>query len=364
MSAENSLPRAETDDLRRRLVVGLVGAALLVALLVVGLSWAKWLPYLDKTTSLSDTGAWDGAAIFDTATTASSPWAAGWDFTVAYFTAVWRALVVAVLVAAAVDALIPRRWLLAALGRRTAVSQSLVGGIVSMPSMMCTCCSAPVARSLRQRGTPVAGCIAYWVGNPVLNPAVLVFLLLVLPWQYAVVRLLVGVVVVVGAGVAVSRFLERRQVAAAVADVDAAPDDDAGSLREMPGRYLRSLTRFTVVLVPEYVVAVFAVGMVSGPLSNFDGITQQLGVVAVLLVAVVATALVVPTGGEIPVIAAVTAAGATAGVGGVLLIALPALSLPSMLMVGRSFGWRATGLTAGVVVVGSLAAGGMLAVLS
>jgi len=355
-------PPTETDDARRRVVVGLVGLAVLALLLVGGLAWAKWLPYLDKTTVLSDTGAWDGGAIFDSTADAASPWAAGWDFAVAYFQAVWRALLVAVLVAAAVDALLPRAWLLAALGRRTRVGQSLVGGAVSTPSMMCTCCAAPVAASLRQRGTPIAGCIAYWIGNPVLNPAVLVFLLLVLPWQYAAVRLVVGVVLVVGAAALVARVLEHAPRASRT--VDPAPAEDAESVGQLPGRYLRSLVRFTVVLVPEYVVAVFAVGLVSGPLSNFDGLQQQLGVAAVLLAAVVATALVVPTGGEIPVIAAVTAAGAGAGLGGVLLIALPALSLPSMLMVGRSFGWRATGATGALVVAASLVAGGALAVLS
>ena len=231
-----------------------------------------------------------------------------------------------------------------------------------MPSMMCTCCTAPVATSLRRRGTPLAGCISYWIGNPVLNPAVLVFLLLVLPWQYAAVRLVLGAALVIGAGVLVARAVEPAPLASSPVTVLPEPRD-AESLAELPGRYLRSLIRFTVVLVPEYVITVFAVGMVSGMLSDFGEFQRQLGVVAVLLTAVIATALVVPTGGEIPVIAAVTAAGAGAGLGGVLLIALPALSLPSMVMVGRSFGWRATGVTGVLVVGASVLAGGILAVL-
>src|SRR3546814_13687516 len=85
------------------------------------------------------------------------------------------------------------------------------------------------------------------------------------------------------------------------------------ALRELPGRYLRSLVRFAVVLIPEYVVIVFLTGLLSGWLSDFAGLDQSLGAAAVLLVALVGTALVIPTGGEIPVLAALLAVGAGMG---------------------------------------------------
>jgi uncharacterized membrane protein YraQ (UPF0718 family) len=77
----------------------------------------------------------------------------------------------------------------------------------------------------------------------------------------------------------------------------------------------------------------------------------------------VATALVIPTGGEIPVIVGLVAAGASAGVAGVLLVTLPALSVPSMVMVARTFSGRVVAGLAGLVVLGGLLAGGLLAAL-
>jgi len=87
-------------------------------------------------------------------------------------------------------------------------------------------------------------------------------------------------------------------------------------------------------------------------------------VLAVVVAAVLGTLLVIPTGGEIPVIVVALAAGAGSGVAGVLLVALPALSLPSMVMVGRALGWRATWATAAAVAVGALVSGGLVALLS
>jgi uncharacterized membrane protein YraQ (UPF0718 family) len=88
------------------------------------------------------------------------------------------------------------------------------------------------------------------------------------------------------------------------------------------------------------------------------------GVVAVVMAAIVGTVLVLPTGGEIPILLGLAAAGASAGVLGALLIALPALSLPSAVMVGRAIGWRVTAATAGATVVTAVVAGGLLSALS
>ncbi len=336
-------------------------------LLIVGLAWAKWLPYVEKSGALADSGSWSGGPIFEAAGPAGSvrTLSGAWAFTVDYFVAVWRALVVAVLLGAALDALVPRRWLLAVLTRSTRSRQAFVGGALSLPAMMCSCCSAPVTVGMRRRGAPLSASVAFWLGNPVLNPAVLVFLILVLPWPYATARLLVGVVLVVVAALVAARVAARDPASARTVQATAAIDagDDDPTLRELPGRYLRSLARFTLVLVPEYVVVVFALGLVSGSLSDFAGWQRDLGLAALVAVALVATALVIPTGGEIPVVAALAAVGAEAALGGVLLIALPALSVPSMVMVGRALGWRATGAVAGVVVAASLVAGGVLAVL-
>jgi uncharacterized protein len=96
------------------------------------------------------------------------------------------------------------------------------------------------------------------------------------------------------------------------------------------------------------------VGYLSGWLSDFSGLDARLGIAAVLVCAVVGTLLVIPTGGEIPVVLALTAAGVGAGTAGALLITLPALSVPSMIMVGRALSWRITLAMAAVVAIAGL----------
>ena len=345
----------------RRTALALTALSLAVA--VLGLLWAKWLPYTDRVLGYAAGGSYKGSSLL-TAGAGENPFARAWTFTWTYTNAVWKALAVALVVSACVDVLVPRRWLLKVLGGRGTWGGSLAGGLVALPAMMCTCCSAPLAVTMRRAEVPVPAALAFWLGNPVLNPAVLIFLGLLAPGSWVIVRIVLGAALVFGFSGLVGHLLRGRARSAPAETLPAAKRAlaEAGgeplSWREVPGRLLRSFVRLAVVLVPEYLLVVFLVGLIGEPLGRVLG---HGGLLAIVIAAVVGTVLVLPTAGEIPILLGLAAAGASAGVLGALLIALPAISLPSAVMVGRALGWRATAATAGATVVAGLVAGGLLA---
>jgi hypothetical protein len=329
----------------RRVAIGL-GAFVVVA--VACLTWAKWSPYLAKTQTILDTDSYPGSSILDEAGRAKAgpSLAGGWDFTVAYFKAIWQALVAALLIAAGVLALLPRRRVVRALSAGR--FPTLTAGLWSIPSMMCTCCTAPVTTALCRSGVPTSSALAYWVGNPVLNPAVIVFMAILLPWQWVATRVILGALLVFGVTAVVAKVVSSREQVAPEA-VDAAEEESPG--------YFRSLLRLAVVLVPEYLVVVFLVGTFRGWLFPFDGGAGEWAALVAIGAAVVGTLVVIPTAGEIPILTGLAAAGAGAGVIGAGLIVLPAVCLPSMVMVGRALGWRVTAaMGAGVALTGVLGA--------
>nr|WP_294690634.1 permease [uncultured Friedmanniella sp.] len=167
--------------------------ALALAVTALGLLWAKWLPYTDRVLSLVTSRAWEGTSVL-LAGEGEPSLLRAWDFTVLYTEAVWKALAVALVVAASVDVLVPRSWLLRALGRRTPWRGSVAGGLAALPGMMCTCCTAPIAVTMRRAGVPTSATLAFWLGNPVLNPAVIIFLALLVPWPWVAVRVVLGLV--------------------------------------------------------------------------------------------------------------------------------------------------------------------------
>lgn len=325
----------------------IAGVALFAAITAGGLLYAKWWPYSHKLAHLFAGAAYPGRSITGNA----------WHFTVAYGRAVWVALAAALLIGAGLETLLPRAVLTRALGNSSRrFSASLAAGAASMPCMMCTCCSAPVVRSMRRSGVSNQAALSFWLGNPLLNPAVVVILALVLPWQYAASRILVGAAIVFVAAPLISRLAPNspHRHDAAITPVVHKPK---------PAGYFAALARLAVVLIPEYFVVVLLVGTFRGALPALVHDPAGWGLLAALAVATIGTLIVVPTAGEVPVVVGLAAAGLSPIAAGAAMIALPALSLPSMVMVGRSLSWRVVAFSAGTVAAAALCAGGLVMAL-
>jgi hypothetical protein len=353
----------EVNAIRRRRQPSVaIGVFFTLAVFVAGLLWAKWMPYLAKAVRAQRTHHWSASSILGIGGVHAGDrptWHAATTFFHAYTSSIWPALVVALLISASVQALMPRPWLPYVFNRRGPVSSALVGGVASMPSMMCTCCAAPVAVTLRRNGVSAPAAVAYWLGNPLLNPAVLVFLIFVAPWQWTLTRMLVGVVTVVGAAALVGLVTRARGSAAPTTPISA-PGDDESAAR--PRRFVRALLYLSLFLLPEYAILVLLVGSVRGWLLTL-GQPAHHGLLIVVLVAIAGTLMVIPTAGEIPVLQGLALLGVSAGTLGALLITLPAVSIPGAAMVARSFGWKATAVTTAVVMAAGLLGAGVLSVL-
>lgn len=324
------------------------GVVVFLVVAVGALTYAKWWPYAHKTAQVLRTGTFSGSSSITGGAAPAPSWHAAWSFTLGYFRSVWLALVAALVIAAGVEALLPRRWLLRALsaGPRP-LGGAAAGGLLALPSMMCTCCTAPIAVTLRRNGVRPASALAYWLGNPALNPAVLVFLAVLLPWQWVSVRIVAGGLLVFLVAPAIGRLGGAAQVPP--------PEASTGDVttRSAATRFARRLGTLAITLIPEYVVVVLAVGAARPWLFPLGHHLASWGAGAVLLPAFAGALFVIPTAGEIPILLALLATGVGAGPAGALLLTLPALSLPSLIMVGRHFPWRVLiALFAAVVALG------------
>jgi uncharacterized membrane protein YraQ (UPF0718 family) len=337
-------PTSAPADRRR----GLAAFGLFVAIAIALLSWAKWWPYSVKIPKAAETHAL-GTSIITGGNSAPPGFSltAGVDFARTYFLSIWPALVAGLFIGAAVTVLVPRLWLVRALGGHGRAS-TLRGGLLSVPTMMCTCCTAPVAVGLRKRGASVGASVAFWLGNPALNPAVLAFSFFVLGWQWTVLRAAAGVLLILGVVA-----LTRPQPGVLGSPI-ALPAAETGP---RAARFVRAFGGMAVRLLPEYLLLVIALGALRGPLFT-SGLGLRAGVLAVLIFAAAGVLLPIPTAGEIPVIAALLTLGVSAPVAAALLITLPAISVPSLVMVRRVFPAQVLGgTTAGVLALGVLTAG-------
>ncbi len=112
------------------------GIAAFTVITVGGLFYAKWQPYYHKA-FLAAAKHSIGASIVSGHASAPPPasWYAAWEYALAYGKAIWQAMIVGLLIAAGVQTLLPRHWLVRILGRMSFGSVA-VAGVASAASMM------------------------------------------------------------------------------------------------------------------------------------------------------------------------------------------------------------------------------------
>ncbi len=112
------------------------GIAAFTVIAVGGLYYVKWQPYYHKAL-LAAAKHSIGSSIVSGHASAPPPasWLAAWEYGVVYGKAIWQAMVVGLLVAAGVQTLLPRHWLVRILGRMNFGSVA-VAGAASAASMM------------------------------------------------------------------------------------------------------------------------------------------------------------------------------------------------------------------------------------
>ncbi len=307
---------------------------LFVLVAAIGLYYVKWSPYYLKSFVAADKHSIGGSILANAPT---APWSAALEYATVYFLAIWKAAVLGVLLGSLVQVLVPRDWLLRVFGR-AGLGSTLRGGLFALPGMMCSCCAAPVVAGMRRQQVSVGAALAFWIANPVLNPATLVFMGFVLGWDFAVLRLLAGVLLVVGVSLIAQRVAQTETLPQAALDAVAAaeyePMDDG---RHFLVRWGSKLWQLFWTTAPVYIVVVLALG--AARVWLFPQVDASMGnsLLWIVALAVVGTLFVIPTAAEIPIVQSMLSLGMGVGPAVALLMTLPSISLPSLLMLRKSF---------------------------
>lgn len=191
---------------------------------------------------------------------------------------------------------------------------------------------------LRKQNASVGAGAAFLLGNPVLNPFTIVFIALVLSWQFAALRVAVGVLLVFGVA-----WLANRVAGDAAAprspQLERSPiEDPARSPRELGLAWLRVLWWELYSIVPGYVLIVLVMGAARAWLFQ-PGFTlgSAGGIGTTVAVAAIGTLFVIPTAAEVPIVQTLMHYGLGAAPAAALLITLPAISLPTLWIVRAAF---------------------------
>lgn len=331
----------------RQVTIALIVAGLVA---VAGLTYVKWWPYYNKILKALPTHSIGGSIFGSQGFFQSATLSAAWSYALKYFKAVWQAALLGIILGGAVEAILPTTWVSKYLSG-TGFKPTLIAGVSSLPGMMCSCCATPVVVGLRKRNVSAGAALAFWMGNPALNPVTITLMVIVLGWKYAAIRILFAALAVFGVSFWIDRRFkdESKPPEAAPAPIElitATPEHWAL-------RWVKASLRLATWIVPEYLIAVVLTGVLGGVFFPQGIGAWSHSPWALFLIAIGGTLFVIPTAAEIPIVQGLMAIGLPAGPAMALLLTLPTISLPSLIMLGRSFKLRTLAtVTAAVALVG------------
>lgn len=363
----------------------MISTLIFFVILVAGEFYVKWDPYYHKAFIASAKHS-IGASIVSGKSDVPPALglAAAWNYAIAYFLAIWQALVLGIVIGAAVQVLLPKDWIVRLFARKSFASV-VKAGTMALPGMMCTCCGAPIAAGLRKEQASVGAALAFWMGNPVLNPATLIFMGFVLGWKFTLFRIVFGVLLVFGVSFLAERFAGRdvernvgRDARESVPSLSLQTDlptplpgnvpiesssglSDPDVAAPLWLQFLTQVWKMAITMLPAYVVLVLVVGGVRAWFFPVVGLPAN-SILWLIGLALAGTLFVIPTAGEVPIVQTLLHYGLGLGPAAALLLTLPTISAPSMAIVWRSFPKKVLIFTAAATfVVGII--GGLVAMM-
>jgi uncharacterized membrane protein YraQ (UPF0718 family) len=336
----------QVDIINKKVVLSII-VFLIIA--IAGLTYVKWWPYYQKAFVAATKHSIGSSIVTGNNPTAPAPsWKAAWDYALAYYNSVWKAAVLGILLGSLLQVLLPSQWLMRVLGK-TSFGSTLLGGIASIPGMMCTCCAAPLAVGLRKKNASVGASLAFWLGNPTLNPATLVFMTFVLSWKFTLIRLIFGLILTFGVSFFANRFAGSTKIPSTLGSLQS--NDKPVPSESLLISWLKSMWVMILHIVPAYIIAVLVLGATRAWLFPSVGESAANTILIIIGFAIAGMLFVIPTAGEIPIIQTLMSFGLGTGPAAALLLTLPSVSLPSLLMISKYFPKRVLLFVASSVIV-------------
>lgn len=273
------------------------------------------------------------------------------------------------LAGAAAGMLAPAVRLRSVLSRRGA-SGAGIGGLLGVPLMMCSACSAPVSLGFRRSGASVETSLGLIVGSALFNPIGLVAMFVALPLSMGVSRVGFGLLALLVLAPLAARWA-RPAFGLGVAQCDlpapqAVPDQEtwAEAVVGAGQDWLRASAFVAWRLGPLMLAATLVVGVVFSlvppqTLSDRVGV----GLAAIVVAAAVGTLLQTPALFEIPLVLGLLYLGLGVGPAVALLITAPAPGLITLALTRRELGWRPSAVLMAGTMVGGVTGGLLLSAL-
>lgn len=250
------------------------------------------------------------------------------------------------------------------LGRFNGFFANIIGALLGTVTPFCSCSSIPIFIAFTKAGLPIGVTFSFLISSPLVDLASVILLASIFNWTIALLYVAVGLFIAIIGGTLISVFKMDKYVESFVRasddEVALMIEEDAKLTFKERNRYALSQVKDILKKVWLYVLIGVGIGAL------IHGVIPQTFVEAVIgsnnpFSVVIATLIGVPMYadifGTLPIAEALVTKGV--GIGTVLafMMAVTALSLPSLVMIRKVIKWPLLFTFVGVIIVGIMVMG-------
>ncbi len=241
------------------------------------------------------------------------------------------------------------------LGRFHGIGANTLGALLGTVTPFCSCSSIPLFIGFAGAGLPIGVTFSFLISSPLVDLASVLLLASIFNWKIAIAYVLVGLILAVVGGTLISRMRLEKYVEPFVYQNQAAQIDAPDMTRRDRLRFSRDQVTFIIKKVWLYILIGVGIGAAIHNWIPQDIVLAVLGAnnpFSVLIATVVGVPMYADIFGTLPIAEALVLKGV--GIGTVLsfMMAVTALSLPSMILLKKVVKTKLLLIFAGIVVTG------------
>ena len=246
------------------------------------------------------------------------------------------------------------------LGQFNGIWANLLGALLGTVTPFCSCSSIPLFIGFTSAGLPIGVTFSFLISSPLVDLASVLLLASIFNWKIAIAYVVVGLILAVAGGTAISKLKLEKYVEPFVFSNRMADIDEPEMTRKDRLLFAKEQVLSIVKKVWPYILGGVAIGAAIHNWLPQDIITAVLGqnnIFSVLIATAAGIPMYADIFGTLPIAEALVAKGV--GIGTVLsfMMAVTALSLPSMILLKKVVKMRLLLIFAGIVTAGILIIG-------
>ena len=248
----------------------------------------------------------------------------------------------------------------AILGRFNGVTANILGALLGTITPFCSCSSIPLFIGFTSAGLPIGVTFSFLISSPLVDLASVLLLASIFNWRIAIAYVVVGLILAVIGGTVISRLHLESQVesfvyASKLVEVD-------GPQLTVKDRALYSRDQVKEIIHKVWLYVLVGVGIGAAihnwiPENIITTVLGQKNVFSVLIATLIGAPMYADIFGTLPIAEALVTKGVGLGTVLAFMMAVTALSLPSMILLKKVVKNKLLITFAGIVLVGILVIG-------